>query len=185
MTIWHIETFTVSEEDAKISMMRATFSFSSSRRYVPPGTYRRLIRNGQVIMSDTPDELRDLREFRRQATGRVLINGLGLGCAVEVALAKLDVISIDVIEIDPAVIELVQFGDDRVKIICADAYKWQAAHNERWNTVWHDIWDDICADNLPEMTRLHRKYGRRCDWQGSWCRAECQRAARNWRKDLR
>jgi hypothetical protein len=34
--------------------------------------------------------------------------------------------------------------------------------------VWHDIWLDLCTDNLEGMGKLHRKYGRRTDWQGSW-----------------
>ena len=65
--------------------------------------------------------------------------------------------------------------DDRVNIICADAFEWRPPKGVRYNAVWHDIWDDICTDNLPEMTRLHRKYGRRADWQGSWCRELCKR----------
>jgi hypothetical protein len=31
---------------------------------------------------------------------------------------------------------------------------------------------------LVEMRSLHRRYGSRCDWQGSWCRRECERARR-------
>jgi hypothetical protein len=67
-------------------------------------------------------------------------------------------------------------GDDRLRVIHADALKWMPPKVMRWSVVWHDIWDDISVDNLNEMTKLHRRYGRRCDWQGSWCRAECERA---------
>lgn len=41
--------------------------------------------------------------------------------------------------------------------------------------VWHDVWDYIDANNLTQMHALHRKYGRRADWQGSWCRDQCER----------
>jgi hypothetical protein len=34
--------------------------------------------------------------------------------------------------------------------------------------AWHDVWANICEDNLPLMARLHRRYGRRVNWQGSW-----------------
>ncbi len=44
----------------------------------------------------------------------------------------------------------------------------------RWTVVWHDIWRDICTDNLPEMARLHRSFGRRCDWQDSWSKSLCE-----------
>jgi hypothetical protein len=46
---------------------------------------------------------------------------------------------------------------------------------ERYGMVWHDIWDSFCGDNLPEMTRLKRKYGRRADWQGCWGEWQCRR----------
>lgn len=179
---WRIEEFTVSEEQAKLGAMRAAFSFSGRGRYTAAGTYRRLMRNGNVIMSDTPDEIADLYEFRRHATGKVLINGLGLGIAAKMALAKPEVWHVTIIEIDQEVIDLVAptLNEDhnRLQIHCEDAYKWKPGRGERWGTIWHDIWDDICADNLGGMKRLHRKYGRHCDWQGSWCRAQCERLRR-------
>jgi len=51
-----------------------------------------------------------------------------------------------------------------------DCFTWKPPKGERWNVVWHDVWDTICTDNLPEMSKMHRRFGRRCDWQGSWCR---------------
>ncbi len=44
-----------------------------------PGKYRRLSNNGEVVMSNTPMEINTCMEFIERATGRVLINGLGLG----------------------------------------------------------------------------------------------------------
>jgi hypothetical protein len=68
------------------------------------------------------------------------------------------------------VIDLVapHIADPRLTVICASAYDWQPPKGVRYNAVWHDIWDNLCTDNLVEMARLHRKYARRCDWQGSW-----------------
>lgn len=177
---WCIEEFTVTEERAHLEAMRAAISFASRGRSTPAGTYERLLRNGQVIMSNTPDELRDLWRFRGRATGRVLINGLGLGIAASLALAKPEVTAVLVIEIDGELIDLVspRLTDDRVTILQYDALTWRPPVGALWDVVWHDIWDDICADNLADMKRLHRKYGRRCGWQGSWCRYECERAAR-------
>ena len=43
-----------------------------------------------------------------------------------------------------------------------------------FDAVWHDIWDEISDENLPEMHKLHRKYGQRANWHGSWARAECE-----------
>lgn len=50
---WTVDVFTVSEEDEKIQRLRAAFSHSSRGRWVPQGTYTRLSRGGNVIMSDT------------------------------------------------------------------------------------------------------------------------------------
>lgn len=131
-------------------------------------------------MTDTPAEIRDLYPLRRMATGQVLINGLGLGVAVEMCLSKPEVEHVTVIEISQEVIQLVGsylklIHGDRLTVIHADAFEYKHPKGVRYNAVWHDIWDSICADNLPEMHRLHRKYGRRTDWQGSWCRYECER----------
>lgn len=62
-----------------------------------------------------------------------------------------------------------------MQIINADAFAYKPPKSKRYGAVWHDIWANICADNLPEMHKLHRKYGRIADWQGSWCRWQCER----------
>lgn len=103
------------------------------------------------------------------------MNGLGLGLIVGCMLEKEQVNHVTVIEISAEVIELVgthylkKYGD-RLTIIHADALEYKPSKGQRFNTVWHDIWPTICSDHLPDMHKLHRKYGRRCDWQGSWCR---------------
>lgn len=162
---WRIETRTI-----------ANRSFSFSQRSVPPGTYTGLICNGTLWMSDTPDERRDhscaYYEAKRRG-GRVLVHGLGLGMVVKAMLDLPNVEHVDVVELAPDVIALCGPAFDRygarVTIHEGDAlaYKWPPG--TRWTVVWHDIWPTICEDNLPQMATLHRKFGRRCDWQGSWC----------------
>lgn len=170
---WRVEEFSVSDFDSRMSYIR------SARRGVPSGDYKRLMRGGMVVMSNTKAEIIDHLEFIRQAKegGHILINGLGLGVALKEILTSDKVESVTVIENSKDVINLVAeyFSDPRVQIINADAYEWQPPKGKRYSVVWHDIWDSICADNLPEMTKLHRKYGRRTDWQGSWCKSECMR----------
>jgi hypothetical protein len=181
---WRVERFTVSEEAASIERMRAMFS---GGRGVPAGDYTRLMRGGQLVMSDTPDEIRDHRSPVREAKdrgGRVLIHGLGLGLVLRQMLALPNVTQVDVVEQSEDVIALVgpiYAGDPRVTIHHADAYEMRWPKGARWSVAWHDIWDDICADNLEGMTKLHRRFARRVDWQGSWCRRECASNARRWR----
>jgi len=174
---WKVERFEVTEEDEKFQRLRALFS---AGRYVPAGHYTRLTHNNHVVMSDTPDEISDVMSAVWNAKGNVLINGLGLGIVTNAILQKPEVEHVTVIEISLDVIALVaehyktRFGN-RLEVILADAFEWKPPKGKWYNAVWHDIWNDICSDNLAEMHKLHRKYGRRADWQGSWCRHLCER----------
>lgn len=173
---WRIETFEVPKEDFSqiISMLK-------TGRGVAAGIYKRLKRDETVVMSNTPDEIRDFSHFTRHANGSVLINGLGLGCVVKVLLDKPEITKITVIEKSRDVINLVlpHFNDNRLNVIHADAFEYVPPKSERFDAVWHDIWDYICADNLKEMSTLHRKYSRKAEWQDSWAKPQCQRLMRN------
>jgi len=157
-----LESFEISEMAAAIGRIRGEM--------LKPGNYKRLYVNGVLMMSDTPKERHDHFEFIRNAKGHVLINGLGMGCCLASVIDKVD--SATVIEKSQDVINLIGKHFPKAEIICADAFEWKP--KKRYNAVWHDIWSDICADNLPEMHRLHRKYGRFADWQGSWSRDELE-----------
>jgi hypothetical protein len=174
-TRWKIETFVVNSTDAKF------FNFQNRGRYIKPGAYKRLILKGFLggtMMSNTPAEIYDHMEFSNNAKGHILINGLGLGIVLEMVLNNPEVTKITVIEKDPEIIQLVApffANEPKIEIICADAFDYQPPKGIRYGAVWHDIWMNICSDNLPEMTKLHRKYGKKTDWQGSWCKEECIR----------
>jgi len=145
-------------------------------------TYTKLTHHGDVVMSDTPAELRDLRQLGQNLRGRILINGLGLGVALQGALDEKEVYHVTVIELSRDVISLVgqhymaRYGNKLLTIIHADAMDWIPPKGLRYNTVWHDIWPTICGDNYESMKKLHRKYGKRCNWQGSWCKKEVKNA---------
>jgi len=155
-------------------------------RGVPPGKYLSIKRRGKVIMSNTPDEIRDFMPFYYKATGNVLINGLGLGVVLTAILSKKEITKVTIVEKSEDVIKLVSscFNDERLTIIHADAYDYNPPKGERFDAVWHDIWDDICTDNLPQMSALHKKYGRRTKWQGSWAREICLANERKRRRSL-
>jgi len=166
---WTISKFTVDQPDF-YSMLRG--------RGVPMGgTFTKAVRNGTLVMSDTPAEMRDHRASVRMASGSCLLNGLGIGMVLKNILLKDEVTDITVVEISQDLIDLVapHYPDPRITFVCCNAFEYKPPKGKRYNMVWHDIWDYICADNLPEMTKLHRKYGRRTDWQGSWCKYECKR----------
>lgn len=176
---WKVESFTVSKDDSDFMSIRSIFQ--NGRGSLPLGTYKKLTRNGQLIMSNTPDEIRDFSYFAYCANGDILINGLGIGVLVKALIEKEDVKSITIIEKSKDVIKLsgpTYSEDKRVTIINADAFEYNPPLGIRFNYVWHDIWDNIESDNLPEMHKLHRKYGRKADYQESWCRYQCEQQKR-------
>ncbi len=164
---WEVETFEVPENS--IGSLRLAWQ----GRPIKPGMYKSLKRGMTLVMSNTPAEIRDFVHIIRRAKGNILINGLGLGVLLTAILEKTEVKTVTVIEKSQDVINLVAptfSSDERVTIICADAFEYQPPKGVRYDCVWHDIWDNICTDNIDEMSKLHRKYGKRCEYQDSWCR---------------
>lgn len=127
---------------------RIADSFSPEEGYVP-------------IMSDTPTEIREHGAALANAHGHVLIVGLGLGVLVSALLAKPDVESITVVEIDRDVIALTgpYYADHpKVKIVNADilayARQLEAEHGTKrpadviFDYAWFDIWSHIADRNI-------------------------------------
>jgi len=130
-------------------------------------------------MSDTPAEIRDHVPFIGTSYGRVLITGLGLGMVAQACLKRREVKSVTVIELEQDVIDLV--GPHylskwpNLEIWHGDALTMKIKPNTKWDVAWHDIWPTICADNLPTMKRLHRRFGGRIvAHQSSWARGQCE-----------
>jgi len=181
-----VERFNVSEASAR-RFNAVNFCRRAEDRDIEAGTYTRLVREPAirhlqgddpvVVMSDTPAELRDHAEAVERAHGRCLVNGLGLGVVAKAMLDKPEVSHVTVVESSIDVVSLT--GDyyrsmpryeGRLEIVVSDALSWKPPRGATWDVVWHDIWDMISADNWESMKRLHRRYGRRAGWQGSWCR---------------
>lgn len=148
------------------------------------GPFNVLRHNGRLWMSDTDAEIRDhsqpvyqtKKRVNEQGECSVLIHGLGMGLVAAACLrsgASVDVVELhgDLVEwMRPWLEELAEEHGVGVSFHVADVFgkKWPVG--SRWDVVWHDIWPEITEDNLPEMIRLHRSFGRRSDWQGSWAR---------------
>ena len=118
--------------------------------------------------------------------GDVIIGGLGLGLAVEVALANPKVKHVTVVEISPDVMSLVaehllKKHGDRLTIIEGDIMEFKPERGTKYDFAWFDIWDDICTDNMPAMAILKRRYERRGARVYFWAYDDHLRAkAREW-----
>jgi hypothetical protein len=184
---WEIETFEVSEDDAAFTRMRAAINPGRDRE-VLAGKYKKLSRNGSLVMSDTKAEILDHRDLFYHRRGRILIHGLGLGMATRGCLLSPEVTEVTTVEIDRNVIDLVSAAlfeesirianklgieyKGRLSILHDDAMTWKPPRGARYEFVWHDIWDNICTDNLEPMRKLHRRFNHRTQRQASWSREQ-------------
>lgn len=167
-----VSTFTIGPHD--LGTLRAMLGAGRGTR---PGSYAKLMIDGNLRMSDTDAEYSDhgeaIRRIQMPTNRHVLINGLGLGMVVKAALDQPHVEHVDVVEIDPRVVALVgpHYADPRLTIHTADAFtiKWPA--KTHWAVAWHDIWQNFDWEkNLPEQDKLRARYFRKAGWQGSWGR---------------
>lgn len=162
---WRIEQFKVTDDYAYATFMQAVFD-KHHRGFVPSGWYTKLTYCGQVIMSDTPDEIRDHLDFIKGAHGEVFIAGLGIGVVLEAMLRNRYVTGITVVEKSQDVINMVAtvYQDlacaigKPLDIIKADIFDYDPTDNE-WDCAWFDIWPTLDTDNLAEMQALENKFG--------------------------
>jgi len=174
---WRVERFVIREDDENLPL------YALYGRPVEPGTYTRLIHSesNAPMMSDTYYEVHDALHFINLAYGRVLINGLGLGAVVKALLKKPSVLSIDVVELEQDVINLVAptyQKDRRFHVYHGDAFTYRFPKDATWDFAWHDIWPAIQTDNLPEITRLKRKYAGKVRYQEAWVEQELRELRR-------
>lgn len=171
-----LSIFEVSEQDAQWTRLRAAAT-GGREEPVPAGKYARLTVQGQLMMTDTPMEQRTNEELLRKARGEVLIAGLGVGMVLVPLLANPNVTSILVVEKFKDVIDLVApsfkkaIDDERLHLLNEDIFDFRPQEDWAWDTIYFDIWPTICADNLPEMERLHNQYRYHlasAGWMSSW-----------------
>lgn len=150
---------------------------------VPPGVYTFLqylteatmlcVPAGETVMEDTDFELRTHLAFVRQAFGRVLITGLGLGCVARGLLANPRVEHVTCIEQSSNVLRLVApyMPTERLTIVRAEAVEWCRQNQTRFDCAWHDLWTDR-EKGEPHLDLRHMELIRACqpfaERQGAW-----------------
>jgi spermidine synthase len=128
-----------------------------------PGKIAILRVNGRTMMSDTFTEHMTNWEIVREARGKVLIAGLGLGMILHPILKKKEVQSVTVVEKYQDVIDLVSHTLDhkKLRVICADIFNWLPRDDQKFDTIYFDIWYD--ATNgvaTPEKRKLAARFRR-------------------------
>lgn len=130
---------------------------------IPCGKFIGLMHRGSVVMSDTEMEKRTNSEFVRNAHGKVLIGGLGIGLILLAVQDKDEVKNITVIEKSREVIDLVANQlplNDKVEIVNADVFEYSPT--EKYNTIYMDIWNyinqDVYREQMRPLISRYRKY---------------------------
>ena len=171
-----ISTFKVGEKEAEHFNLSLLFGGGRGFQAISKGEYVRLYVNGQLMMSDTPFERRTNIEFVRNAKGRVMIAGLGVGLILDAIKEKVQsgaVTSIVVYEKYQDVIDLVaeRYSDLPLEVRCEDILAYKPTREERYDTIYFDIWPTVDEDNLPEMAMLHQRWKTHKEkggWMSSW-----------------
>lgn len=127
--------------------------------------------HGECVMSDDPRELRKHLPILLNASGRVLVTGLGLGCVVRGLLAcRSRVTHIDVVEIDRDILDMVaaEFaGIPWLTIHHGDALTIDWPAGTKWDFAWHDIWHEK-PDTQVLHAQLLARYESMAGAQGAW-----------------
>jgi len=182
-----ISFYRVTETGAAVHTMSQAAS-GRPEMAIKPGIYSMLKVDGELMMTDTPHEIRTNLDLIENARGDVLIAGLGLGMVLVPLLLNRKVKSVTVIEKSKGVIKLVKpriqkWRDHQgiigakpapLYIINADIFEWDPGELS-WDTIYFDIWPTIGMKNLEGGNKLKRKFKknlRNRGWMAVWVEKE-------------
>ena len=140
----------------------------------PLDTYTILYKDGVGIMQDTTHEYQEHQWLWDNATGDVLIGGLGIGFVNQKLMDNPNVTSITIIEKHQEVIDLVWQHcpkDSAVTLIHADIETWNPT--QKFDVAWFDTWlhpdVNVGVQDLVEYNlTMYEKYSPHCDRIGCW-----------------
>ena len=175
---WCVKHFMINGAIASMLALRALIN-NRPLEYTPEGKYAKLAYGKQLVMSDAQMERITNYDIIKNAKGRVLIAGLGLGMVVTALLDKPEVNSIVIVEKSTDVIALVagamfKYAGNRkedLHIVNECIHLYTPKHS--FDTIYFDIWPDISRTNLPEMLELTHAFGPYLNaggWMNHWSR---------------
>ena len=184
-----IDVFEVTREEAHYERMMSVLSHTSGEFYdFREGKYVRLIVGNELMMSNTPMEIRTNRWLLDNARGDVLIGGLGLGIVLYAIAHKPEVTSITVVEKSTNVIRLVtpfikkdKYVKAKTTVVCGDVFDATTVRDRKFDVLYFDIWATIDANNYPQMktlTKAYRKNRNKGAMLNHWRKTDCLRMHR-------
>jgi hypothetical protein len=127
-----------------------------------------ILENGNEWMTLTPVDLDTCEDAIREARGKVVTFGLGLGYYAYMAAMKENVESVTVVELSEDVIRLFKKHilpqmpcRDKIKIVNMDAFKYaeEIMPGEEYDLAFVDTWRDA-SDGAPMYRRMKALEGR-------------------------
>ena len=113
--------------------------------------------DGQMMMSDTPSEIEDMKGLNNLASGHVLVAGLGLGVLATLLENNDEVKSFTVVETNQNVICAVRpyLNLSKGFIVHGDIHTYvEQTDLSSYDSLILDIWGDLDCSLLPEMISL-------------------------------
>lgn len=149
----HLREGQVGEYEVKIDIIPAMKEMTvvSTRNWLLMGykqlkvTFRnprplyKLLKKGGLMMSDSPQEMFLQYEAYKDATGKVLVGGLGLGMYASMIADKSNVTEVIIVEIDKDVIKLCKPKNKKIRIINDDVKKFLKETDEKFDYIYIDI----------------------------------------------
>lgn len=128
------------------------------------GIITNMLIDGVSVMTDQYLEwLSQLESFLEQATGRVLISGLGLGLIVKTLWRNPAILSVDIVEISQDVIDLVwehvNPGDGKVRLHLGDVFAWSPdSANTKWDCIYFDLTTKVGDEDFTTLTEKYTPF---------------------------
>lgn len=163
----HFEPYELMSYDVQRRLKDSMINISRIGCFDKRFSFPAILEKGRVWMSITPNEVCTMEEPIREAKGKVLTLGCGMGYFAYMASLKEDVESVTIIEKEQDVIDLFQEyilpqfeTKDKVKIVKADAFEYlKSLEDGEFDYCFADIWDGV-EDVEPYLTvkRLAKRF---------------------------
>jgi spermidine synthase len=132
---------------------------------------------GKVMMSNHETETYTNIKFLDNVKGDVIVFGLGIGLIILPLLNDDRIKSIDIIEIDIGLIEMISKKlakydiNKKINIINADANEYHLVNKKLYDTIYFDIWYSVEIQTFAQIDTLHSNWNRflkKGGWIDSW-----------------